>query len=586
MAQLKDILQYAKANPNDPRNVELFKQLKSGALDQQGVDEGVDLSGISNSFQAVAEDQGFVSNAINKQKERFGDLKDTYLKIGESAYNTGEKVVDAFNKSQSGERNPVLAGLDIGGSIAAGVGNIAGEGLLGLGKALISQESEDQVASGVSDAVTPIFESQQAQDLIKFYEGMDENTKQNLRTTGNLGIAVFDVLTLGGANIGVKALKEGAETGIDAAKQTLKTLMDKAGNGEIKNPLGDVKRFAPQSSEIMNRVARLTPSQANKFKDIAGKSHGQYLTDTGNFGTPDEIIKREAVKFTQSIKSVDDTLAKIEGQFKDGSVTDALKELAKKEKLTSSDNVLSPNKKRVDELLAKNEREGLTMTEINEVKRLFERNVKLSFNKMLSPDSVTLATNIDNAMRKFQFDKASEFGFKNIGEMNKQTQISKNIIDSLGQQLVGKTGLNNLGMGDLILLSGGDPTAVGSFLTKKFFGAKSVQSKIAKILADNPSLKEVTPDFTETPLKRLGAGEKGSPQGSFTSETINLPENIKNQTLGLDEVKDTVFGRSDLMEELRVQEATLFDKLRKGSKISNSEEETLRGLLGEPQAFN
>ncbi len=141
---------------------------------------------------------------------------------------------------------------------------------------------------------------------------------------------------------------------------------------------------------------------------------------------------------------------------------------------------------------------------------------------MLSPDSVTLATNIDNAMRKFQFDKASEFGFKNIGEMNKQTQISKNIIDSLGQQLVGKTGLNNLGMGDLILLSGGDPTAVGSFLTKKFFGAKSVQSKIAKILADNPSLKEVTPDFTETPLKRL-------PSETETKSVIKVPPKVLDE---------------------------------------------------------
>ena len=508
-------------------------------------------------------------------KESF--LKDAgrdVVETGKNVFNTfksgGEEIVSDYKKSLRGERNPVKAGFDIAASTVGKISDVFGDVLTGAGKILLTQNKEDQIKKMVETGGEKLFATDSVQSLVNSYGMLSEDRKQDLRTSGDFLIALLDVVGLKGAKVLKKPIEELMGQGVGIAGDTLK---------QGVGLLGKVKGLMPESADIMNRVARLTPLQANKFKKLSGKNHGQYLTDTGNFGTPDKIIEREAIKFAQSIKDVDATLAKIEGQFKDGSVTDALEALAKKEKLTSSDNVLSPNSKRVAELQAKNTREGLTMTEINEVKRLFERNVRLSFNKMISPDNVTLATNIDNAIRKFQFDTAKDFGFNNLDVMNKQTQISKNLIDSMGEQLVGKTGLNGLGMGDLILLSGGDPTAVGAFLTKKFFGSKRFQAKMAKILAGNPSLKEVTPDFKETPLKRIGAGEKGSQMGSFTSETINLPENIRKQALGLEDVKNTILNRSDLMEELRIKEATIFTKLRNGSTLSKKEEDFLQSLL-------
>lgn len=118
------------------------------------------------------------------------------------------------------------------------------------------------------------------------------------------------------------------------------------------------------------------------------------------------------------------------------------------------------------------------------MKRLYEREVKLGYNKMLNPDKVQTSTNIDNALREWQVTKAEELGFTNLKELNKQTQISRNLINSLGDEVVGKTGLNNVSLTDWIMLSGGDPTAIGGFLTKKFFGSKGVQAKIAEMLSD------------------------------------------------------------------------------------------------------
>ena len=279
--------------------------------------------------------------------------------------------------------------------------------------------------------------------------------------------------------------------------------LNAAGKATSKLANKTVDKLTPDSASIMDRVARLKPTDATKFKKLAGKSHGEYLRETGNFGTPEKIIENEAKKFAKSIKSVDKTLAKLKGTFKDGSIDDALNGILDKAKSTSGANVKSPYLKRVTELLEKNNKVGLDMTEINEVKRLFEKNVKLGYNKLTNGDMVERATNIDNALRKWQVSKAKELGFKNIDKLNKQTQLSKFIVDKLGDQVVGKNGLNGVGLTDWIMLSGGDPPAVGGFLTKKVFSSNTVQSKIAQMVNKGKIKGQIKPNLSKPQSPRL-----------------------------------------------------------------------------------
>lgn len=51
MANLKSSLQWAKANPNDPRTTELLTRVKSGSFDDQAKQEGVDIGGVSPSYK-------------------------------------------------------------------------------------------------------------------------------------------------------------------------------------------------------------------------------------------------------------------------------------------------------------------------------------------------------------------------------------------------------------------------------------------------------------------------------------------------------------------------------------------------------
>jgi len=339
------------------------------------------------------------------------------------------------------------------------------------------------------------------------------------------GGAVADIAKAGikgavkqGAIQGAKAgALSGAGTALQQDKGVVDTLVDTAIGGVAGGAIGgvaggiaptvkaiskvpkSVASLKPKSDDIMNRVARLTPKEANTFTNMSGgMTHGEYLAKTGNFGAPDKIIQNEAKKFIESKNAVDEAIAKLPGKYKDGSVTDAVNSLVEKAKSVSSDNVKSPYLQQVLDLQQKNSIDGLSMKEINAVKRLYEKNVKLGYNKMMNADKVEQATNIDNAIREWQVNKAKELGFKNLDKMNKQTQLSKFIVDKLGNQVIGQNGLNSMGLTDWIMLSGGDPTAVGGFLTKKFFSNKAVQANIAKMLSKKTASTKIVPEITQT----------------------------------------------------------------------------------------
>lgn len=308
---------------------------------------------------------------------------------------------------------------------------------------------------------------------------------------------IEDIVNIATLGLGQSATKPIQSIATDTAKSISSGI-----KGVSEGVTNVAKKIVPKSDEIMNRVARLTPKEANNFTKLSGGiSHGEYLTKTGNFGTPDQIIKKEAEKFMQSKNSVDMELSKLPGLYKDGSLDDALNGLVEKAKSVSSENVKSPYLQQVLDLQVKNATEGLSMEEINTVKRLYERNVKLGYNKLMNADKVEQATNVDNALREWQVNQAENLGFTNLKELNKQTQLSRFIVDKLGSQVIGKNGLNSVGLTDWIMLSGGDPTAVGGFLTKKFFGSKAVQSRIAKMLSSGETTGMVTPKVT--PSKKL-----------------------------------------------------------------------------------
>ena len=290
----------------------------------------------------------------------------------------------------------------------------------------------------------------------------------------------------------------------------------------------------------MNRVARLTPTQAEGFKKLSGgESHGEYLTRTGNFGSPYKIVENEATKFTNSLKETDAALEQLPGVYKSDSVTTMLSDLAERELKIGVTSVKTPTEiktgiptsdtAKIQYLFEKNEIGGLNMAEINQVKRIYERTVKLGYYKERNTIGLERATRLDSHVRNWQVDLAESLGLKNLPELRKQTQLSKYIVNNLGKQLSGKVGNNAITLTDWIVLSGGDPTAIGAFFAKKIFLNKGFQAGVAKRLANKPFAEPIRAEITAPQTNRIVQPlQELSPTGLEKSYSSSITQAQKN----------------------------------------------------------
>lgn len=281
-----------------------------------------------------------------------------------------------------------------------------------------------------------------------------------------------------------------------------------------------VKGAKPE--KIMQRVARVNALDQEKFAQTAKESIGEYLVKRGIYGNDDEIVNQLATRFSESKSVADDAISKLQGNWKNGAVDDALSDLAEREARVSSKNVPSRDMARVSELSNKHRTQGLTMSEINEVKRLYERNVKLGYLKERNTDMVARSTGIDDAIRTWQFSQADKLGLKNLGEINRETRLARQLGDALLKKNARSGGNNAFGLTDAILISGGDPQAISMLIAKKTFGSKGVQSAIAKKIAPDATVGTPSAIFGKRAPNKDIFPSTVIPSGESTFGTLNL----------------------------------------------------------------
>jgi uncharacterized protein YnzC (UPF0291/DUF896 family) len=282
-------------------------------------------------------------------------------------------------------------------------------------------------------------------------------------------------------------------------------------------------------ANIMQRVARISKQKQAKFKSMAGESVGEYLVNRNIYGKEDEIIDQLVNRFKTSKDEVDTALSTLQGNYKFDPIKTALDDLVARESRISTPGAVSKDYQRINQLAKKHDDVGLTMSEINEAKRLYERNVKLDFIKSQNTEGVARANNIDEAIRQWQFKKSDELGFTNLKELNKETRLAKQLADDYGNEISGSAGNNAISITDWILLAGSDPTTLAGFGLKKFAQAKGVRSSIAKSLAGNRQIKELPKaKFRESviPTAQTMSAKQVQPQLSEIQSQISLPKSI------------------------------------------------------------
>lgn len=430
--------------------------------------------------------------------ETFQDIKQTGSNLLNTAKETFAKTQEAKQASRSGEQGILRGFAQQAGIGLGGVAKAVGDVVTGVGKVALSDDGEYAFKKGLSDTITPLAKPVMESDFVKNigdkYNALPEAQKRDIDAVLGLGsfLSEFGVggLVKKPITTAVKATVEGAENVIGAGLRNADNIAVKA--GEMTSGIID---DVAKPENIMQRVARVNPSEQSKFKQISGETVGEYLVNRKIFGNPEKIASDLVKRFQDSKNSADTALATLKGNFKPTPIKTVLNDLFNKEKIISSPGALSKDFKRVQELKNKFNKDGLNMSEINEVKRLYERNVKLDYVKQNLPDGVKKANTLDDAVREWQFEQAKKLGLKNLPDINNETRYAKMLADALGKKLAGANANNAVSLTDWVALSGGDPASVAMFLGKKVLSSSRLQSKIAEKLSSKIIKKEVKPEF-------------------------------------------------------------------------------------------
>lgn len=424
---------------------------------------------------------------FNKLKTRLateGAIKSKpgFLDRTKESFSQGvDKAKGAISDSSAG-RNPISTGAQFG----AGVIESAFSPLTSALQPVV----EPTIGKAINSVTDKVSNNPSVQNFAMSKAG--EITSRVAEDIGNINTIAGIATTGPGLSKAVSAVGKLDDLSLDVAKAA----RAKAGS---------------QPAKIMQRVARIPKMKQANFEKVAGESVGEYLTKRGIYGNVDDISTKLYERFTKSKEIADKALEQLPGRYDPAPIKTALKDLLQREIRVSSEGAPSPIVGRVASLYKKLNEGGLTMSEINEAKRLFERNVKVDYLKQNLPESVARANNIDDAIRAWQFRQAETLGLKNLPKINKETRLAKQLLDDLGREYSGAAGNNAVSITDWIMLSGGDPTAISGFLVKKTFSSKTIQSAIAKALnKNNPVKGDVLAEMGESQVKRLPAGNGGT----------------------------------------------------------------------------
>jgi len=460
------------------------------------------VSNIAGKLQNAPGAIGSIAKAVVGADKLSGDKMSSKLEqygsdVAGQFQKAGERITQGVQQgSEQIQQGNVLGGIKTAGLRTAG--SVAGAAFAPITEIPAVKKATEAVATSVMDKPEVKTIAEKLSSITQKYPELAQDATD-----------ILNLATLGGG----KAVEKPAQEVVNSfLKPSNVTKVPKAVEGSF-------------SANTMQRVARVPKGAQSKFKEISGENVGEYLVNRGIYGNRDEMATKLFDRFQQSKKVADDAFDKLPGQYQDGSIKDALDELVAREKRVSSANVPAPDLQRAVELQNKHDTVGLTMKETNEAKRLFEKNVKTGYFKENNADAIARATNIDTALRNWQFKQADMLGLENIQQINKETQAAKTLLDSLEKETTGQIGNNAVSLTDWIVLSGAsDPrVAIASYLGKKTLGSEKVRSVVAKAFAPKATKTEIKAPIGETKYPRL-------PAGTVKNPTVIKPINLGSRS--------------------------------------------------------
>lgn len=248
MADIKQAIEYAKANPTSPFAKELRRRIETGQMDNELRNAGLKI--------VVPENN---SGFVNAVKDLPSDLVETVKGVGsaiKSAYDTSKEAIAQAN---AGDISIPAAGLKMVGATGRGLGETVGQAITGAGKVFLSPDSEKAVANKVGEVAGNVMEAQPVQTLIQKYESL--SPEQKALIDGTLGIAegVSTFLAAPASRlvrVGADVAETAAKTAVGGVARATEGVVNVAEKG-IEKTVSTAKNLldTTELSRLPNRVA-------------------------------------------------------------------------------------------------------------------------------------------------------------------------------------------------------------------------------------------------------------------------------------------------------------------------------------------
>ncbi len=522
-----------------------------------------------------------VGTSMASLKERGGDIKETLVGGYNQFAQAGKDIVDTAMRD---DRNLAEKATMIGGRAFAGGAAAIGELFTGLGKLALTQEAEDGLKQIATKAAQDISETELAQDAIGWYNSLDPRTKDQVDAAGGFAMALGEIVGLKG---GGKILKTGKEV-VDASAPVIKQGAEVVGGvtREGVDALGNMaKAVVPDttglSESLIANVNRINPIKRQEFKLQQGVSEEEWLRTRGIIGTREKTVTQLVNNYKAIKQNVDEAIDKIPGTYRDDRVTKVAED-----SLEFAKNVESPEISRINELTQKAKGIGLTTSEINEIKRFYERNIKVGYLKdpTKTAEAVQKATNRDASIREFLFEVADKNGFTNLRQLNKEIQANRFLADEIAGKMEGQNANNLMSLTDWIVASPAvvsDPSFIAGFIGKKLVSTESVRAFAAKVLAGFPKVKDLPRADLDEITKRAQELLKKQEDLRFETE--------KNALLA-DELLKSGFtmseGKNAFITEMPIPLTRQEQALLRAAKAKDEYEQILRFILDQKAQGN
>ena len=244
-----------------------------------------------------------------------------------------------------------------------------------------------------------------------------------------------------------------------------------------------VKKWAVNAAEdIIQNANRMTKWQQQEFFKMTGQSQGKFMNDRW-LKTYDDVAKH----FTESKDKVDNAMWTIQWRFTSDELTKVIEGVDWMEWVVDfAVETQNPLANRMIELAEKNRNWWLTMSEINEVKRFFEKHNKFNYGhpERWNSKKFETATNMDNALREWQISTAEKNWFDTLRELNKETQGAAYILNKSKDRAEWVKGNNLLELTDWITAMWWWVSVewIAALLGKKAFQTPRVKGMIVDML--------------------------------------------------------------------------------------------------------